>query len=170
MPLQRHQSPLRARNRSEGYARPADHDAQNCVQLRNGMSKSAITLATGWTRPQQRVARWIALGLTQTEAAEREGIPLRTVQYWVKNNRIEELADELHARGWERVDPQLWANLEHALKIQEEVFAGRRPPRDPVYLEARQFIDNALAYRSANPRRSNPDGVPANSLPEQGSA
>jgi hypothetical protein len=100
----------------------------------------------------------MALGLSQSAAAEKEGIPLRTVQRWVADNRLEELADELHARGWERVDPQLWANLEHALKIQEEVFTGTRPPRDPVYMEARRFIDNALAYRSANPRRANTNG------------
>ena len=134
------------------------------------MSESTITLTSGWTRPQQRVARWLALGLTQTAAAEKEGIALRTVQKWCADNRLEELADVLHARGWERVDPQLWANLEHALQIQQEVFTGQRPPRDLVYLEARRFIDNALAYRSANPKRNDPDRGASGVLPETSSA
>ena len=134
------------------------------------MSESTITLTPGWTRPQQRVARWLALGLTQTAAAEKEGIALRTVQKWCADNRLEELADVLHARGWERVDPQLWANLELALQIQQEVFTGQRPPRDLVYLEARRFIDNALAYRSANPKRNDPDRGASGVLPEASSA
>ena len=107
----------------------------------------------------------MALGLSQSAAAIKENIPLRTVQSWVKENRLEELADELHRRGWERVDPQLWANLEHALKIQEEVFTGVRPPRDAVYIEARRFIDNALAYRKANPERRNANGAGEGQLP-----
>lgn len=140
-----------------------------CGEMRNNVSESAITLASGWTRPQQRVARWIALGLTQTAAAEKENVALRTVQKWCADNRLYELADELHRRGWERVDPQLWANLEHALQIQQEVFTGQRPPRDAVYLEARRFIDNALAYRSANPKRNDVDRG-GGAIPERGSA
>jgi hypothetical protein len=122
------------------------------------MSDSALTLRA-WNPQQQRVARWIALGLSQSEAARRESVALRTVQYWVANNDLLALADELHARGWERVDPQLWANLEHALLIQSQVFAGERDRGDPAYVEARRFIETALAYRAGGtqPRRGQSD-------------
>lgn len=127
-----------------GHYRLHNEPCSQCVQLRNGMSESAITVQHGWSRQQRNVARLMALGYKQTEAAEQTGTPLRTVQDWVAKG-LDAFADELHERGWERLDPKFWGNIELALDLQNQVFRGEMASDDPRYLEARRWLDRALS-------------------------
>lgn len=123
------------------------------------MSDSAITVQPGWSRQQRNVARLLALGYSQTKAAEESNTPLRTVQDWCSKG-LEELADDLHERGWERLDPKFWGNIELALDLQNQVFRGDMASDDPRYLEARRWLDRALS-RSTSFSAAKPGGTPA---------
>lgn len=105
---------------------------------------SNLPSVSRWSVQQRNCARLLALGYSQTAAAEEIGVDGRTVRRWVATEGFNEYVDGLHRQLWEYIDPQFKANLLHALKLQSQVFAGERAYDDGAYLEARRFIERVI--------------------------
>lgn len=99
---------------------------------------------SSWSPRQLRVARQMAYGHSQVRAGELEEVPPRTVRYWIAHDALMDAVNILAERGWERLDPKLWRNIELALDTQAAVLRGELGERSGEAQEARWVLERAL--------------------------
>ena len=103
----------------------------------------------------------MALGISDSESARRENVPERTMRNW-KAEGLDVVADELAQRGWERLDPLLWRNVEVALEINHQVMTRQLARDCDEAKEARWILERALGRQGGT-------GGSGARLPSQGS-
>jgi hypothetical protein len=101
--------------------------------------------AAATTIRQRNAARMLAVGHTQVQTAKAVGVHVRTIRKWCDEPQFTALVDELHYSAWTRIEPKVFASLELALDIEQEMLRGEVRADDIRYIEAARLIDKRLA-------------------------
>ena len=112
--------------------------------MRTIVSGMPNSLLSGWSTQKREAARLRAIGYTQQMTAEAIGAGMRTVQGWCAEPEFDSHVQRLHEEAFRRIEPQLMANLEMAISVQRDMFAGRISPSEKRYIEAAKLIDRLL--------------------------
>ena len=108
-------------------------------------------LSLAWTVKQQECAKLLAIGFSQTSAADRMAVPLRTVQSWWAKREYREFVQALHATAGTTVAPAMENLLLQAVDIERQVFSGEVEVGDGRYKAAQRRIDQFLERMALSP-------------------
>lgn len=110
------------------------------VDLETGEELGAAALSV-----RQRVAAHrLAVGGTQEQAAQAVGVDTRTVRRWCDDPDFAALVDYLHVTAWERVEPAVFATLELAIGVIQQMLRGELEADDKRVLSAERLLERLL--------------------------
>lgn len=94
---------------------------------------------------RQRVAAHrLAVGGTQQQAADAVGVEARTIRRWCDDPTFAALVEHLHVTAWQRVEPAVFATLELAIGVIQQMLRGELEADDKRVQSAERLLDRLL--------------------------